>query len=197
MRLPGSPSLNHSHDRPRFHRGPGGPQDGFGPEGGRRHGGGFGGPGGGPRGPRRAGRGDVRLAILSLLSEAPSNGYGLIKTIAERTNGAWRPSPGSVYPTLQQLVDEALVVATGDGRGTEYALSDAGTAFVAENGDDLARAWAASPGHTKAEASLHESIMKLRGALQQLRHSATDAQREAATATLDETRRALYLILAD
>ena len=114
---------NDDHDMQRrdarFHHDPS--HDG--PQGrGRGHGfGGFG-PGFGPgfgrgfEGRGRASKGDVRSAILSLLSEGSSNGYGLIKAIAEKTGGAWRPSPGSVYPTLQQLVDEELIEATGFGR---------------------------------------------------------------------------------
>src|SRR5690606_12085038 len=68
----------------------------------------------------RARKGDVRHAILSLLAEAPSNGYGLIKAIHERSHGAWRASPGSVYPTLQQLVDEGLIAPSSDGPRPEY-----------------------------------------------------------------------------
>ena len=76
----------------------------FGPEmGGRRgrHGGGR----------PRVRRGDVRSAILDVLAGAdePVNGYQVIQQIAERSDGAWRPSPGSVYPTIQQLQDEGLV----------------------------------------------------------------------------------------
>ena len=67
--------------------------------------------------------------ILSLLAEGSSNGYGLIKAIEEKTGGAWRPSPGSVYPTLQQLVDEELISPTGDGRRTEYELTEASKAY--------------------------------------------------------------------
>src|SRR5689334_14343021 len=74
----------------------------------RRHGGP---PGwGGTRGPR-ARRGDVRAALIVLLAEEPLNGYQLMQAIEERSGGAWRPSPGSVYPTLQQLEDEGLVKA--------------------------------------------------------------------------------------
>lgn len=187
--------------------------DGFGPQGGPRGAGrgpfgpGFGpggpgpfGPGFGPRGGgrgRRAGRGDVRLAVLSLLAEAPSNGYGLIKAIAEKTGDAWRPSPGSVYPTLQQLVDEGLVTTTGEGRSTEHALTDEGRTYVADNAEAIAATWASTPGLSAADAAFHESAMKLRGAIQQLRHSGTDAQKEAAATTLDEARRALYLLLAE
>lgn len=178
------------------------------------HGGGFGmGPGfgqGGPgfagagrgfgpgaRGSRRAGKGDVRSVILSLLSEGPSNGYGLIRAIEEKTGGAWRPSPGSVYPTLQQLVDEELIAPIGDGRRTDYELTAAGTAYLAEHADDLKKAWAATPGQSDADAAFQESVGKLFGVVRQFRFNATDAQRTAAIEKLDEARRALYLILAD
>ena len=66
-----------------------------------------GGPFGGGRGRRR--RGDVRTAMLMLLAEEPRNGYQLMQTIEERSGGRWRPSPGSVYPTLAQLEDEGLI----------------------------------------------------------------------------------------
>jgi DNA-binding PadR family transcriptional regulator len=176
----------HGHGGPGF--GPGGFGPGFGP-------GGFGPRGFGPGGGRRANRGDVRAAILSLLAESPSNGYGLIKTIAEKTSGTWRPSPGSVYPTLQQLVDEELITAVGEGRRTEFTLTDDGRAYVAEHEEELANAW-----NTEADGNMqefHQSIGKLMGVVHQFRAAATDEQRRAAIEKLDETRRALYLILAD
>ncbi|MCR1162109.1 MULTISPECIES: PadR family transcriptional regulator [Micrococcaceae] len=197
----------HEHGRGRFNRGkgrrgpgghggggfgPGGFGPGFGPGG---FGPGFGPRGFGPGGSRRANRGDVRAAILSLLAEAPSNGYGLIKTIAEKTSGAWRPSPGSVYPTLQQLVDEELIVAVGEGRRTEFTLTEDGKAYIAEHEEELANAW-----NTEADgtgAAFHQSVGKLMGVIHQFRAAATDEQRQAAIEKLDETRRALYLILAD
>jgi len=169
--------------------------------------GGFGGPGpfggfpgfgpGGHRGGRgRARKGDVRLAVLSLLADAPSNGYGLIKAIAERTDGVWKPSPGSVYPTLQQLVDEELIVAGDEAAKGEYSLTEAGRAYVAEHADAVEAAWAATTGD-EASDEFRESLGKLFGVVQQFRSGVTDAQRAAATAKLDETRRALYAILAD
>jgi DNA-binding PadR family transcriptional regulator len=171
--------------------GPGFGPGGFGP-------GGFGpggfGPGFGPGGFRRASRGDVRWAILSLLAESPSNGYGLIQTIAEKTSGAWRPSPGSVYPTLQQLVDEELIEPVGEGRRTEFTLTEAGKAYVAEHAEDLSNAWNAD-----AEGSMpafHQSVGKLMRVIHQFR-AASDEQRNAAAEKIDEARRALYHILAD
>ena len=71
--------------------------------------GGRGGPWGGRGGGGRARRGDVRAALLLLLAENPQNGYQLIQEIERRTEGVWKPSPGSVYPALQQLEDEGLV----------------------------------------------------------------------------------------
>ncbi len=196
---------NSDHHPLRFHHGAGEHGHGF-PgagfprgafPGGAAFGGFPGGPGFGPRGPRRAGKGDIRSVILSLLSEGPSNGYGLIKAIAEKTAGAWRPSPGSVYPTLQQLVDEELIASNGDGRKTEFDLTDAGRSYVAEHADDFARAWEATPGRSEQSGAFFESVGKLMGVVHQFRHSATDAQRAAAIEKIDEARRALYLILAD
>ncbi|WP_157000157.1 PadR family transcriptional regulator [Agromyces terreus] len=181
------------HHAPEFghpHRGPGAWGDPF-----------VGGPGFGPgfggRGGRRRSKGDVRAAILSLLAEAPANGYAIIKAVAEKTEGAWRPSPGSVYPTLQQLVDEDLIVAVGEGRKTEFELTDEGRAYVAEHEEELAGAWAALPKPSESATELFQAIGKLMGVAGQFRHGATDEQRAAAAAKIDETRKALYLILAE
>ncbi|HQA23021.1 MAG TPA: PadR family transcriptional regulator [Rhodoglobus sp.] len=150
------------------------------------------------RGRGRAGRGDIRAVILSVLSESPSNGYSLIKTIAERTGGSWRPSPGSVYPTLQQLVDEELIEAQGEGRRTDYVLTQAGEAYVKENSEELARAWeSGAPKRSAQELAFQQSVGKLMGVVGQFHHAASDTQRAAAVEKLDEVRRALYFILAD
>ena len=181
---------------------PGGP--GFDPETiaqlrrGLRHAGpAFAGFGPGPRG--RRSKGDVRIAILAILNdpETPSrNGYAIMKAIAEATEGGWNPSPGSVYPTLQQLVDEGLVTATGDGRSTEYSLTDEGRAFAAEHAEQLA-GWAKGEAPSDATRAVFESAGKLMAALGQFRHAATDEQKQAAAAELDKARKAIYLILAE
>jgi DNA-binding PadR family transcriptional regulator len=160
----------------------------------RQFGAGFG-PGFG--GPQRKRRGDVRLAILSLLKEKPANGYGLIKLIGERTDGAWTPSPGSVYPTLQQLVDEGLIEATGEGQRTEFQLTDAGTAYVEEHSDELAGLWAATDKQAARDAGLGESTGKLMAAVGQLRFGGSEDQRARAKAVLDEARKSIYAILAE
>ena len=87
---------------------------------------GFGGPGGPFGRPQRARRGDVRAALLTLLAEEPRNGYQLMQEIERRSEGVWRPSPGSVYPALQQLEDEGLVQSDETGAGKRFLLTDAG-----------------------------------------------------------------------
>ncbi|MFC5502849.1 PadR family transcriptional regulator [Lysinimonas soli] len=189
----------HGHDE---HTGRGrGGRGGFGP--------GFGGfPGGfGPEmmrdfaqawgGHGRARKGDVRAAILSLLAEAPATGYALIKGIAERTDQTWRPSPGSVYPTLQQLVDEGLVRQQGDGGRTDYELTEEGTAYVAEHKEQLDAAWQTAGPRGGVDQEFMASIGRLFDAVKQFPRSATAEQRAAATAKIDELRRELYRILAD
>src|ERR1700722_7199563 len=109
----------------------------FGPRG-RGMGPGFGPPfgPGGHRGRRR--RGDVRLALLMLLSlESPLNGYQLMQGLEERSDGRWRPSPGSVYPALAQLEDEGLIrsVDAEGENGRAFGLTDAGREHLAERGE--------------------------------------------------------------
>src|SRR5499427_9863508 len=112
---------------PRF-----GPREGFGLF--------FGGPGGFGRGPR-ARRGDVRVAALLLLAEGPLNGYQIMQEIEKRSDGLWRPSPGSVYPALAQLEDEGLVRTQADGDRRSYVLTDAGRAHVDERSEELGAPW--------------------------------------------------------
>jgi DNA-binding PadR family transcriptional regulator len=188
---------DHGHGRPGWSGSYSGHRDGAGFNVGAAGFGGFGPRGFMPPGPQRKRRGDVRIAILSLLSEQPRNGYGLIKEITDRSGGTWYPSPGSIYPTLQQLVDEELIEPTGEGKRTDFRLTAAGTEWVESHADELAKVWQSAEARIEADAGLHESIAKLMGVIHQLRFAATDAQRASAIEKLDETRRALYAILAD
>ena len=164
---------------------------GFGP--------GFGGPGR-PRGRRRGGRGgDVRAAALLLLSEAPKHGYQLIQEIGERSNGSWTPSPGSIYPVLQQLEDEGLLSFERiDGRKTA-TLTEEGTAYVAEHREQLGTPWESVPSdHPYADRK--ELMMGFKGLVQawkQVMEIGTVEQQRQATAVLDDARKAMYRILAD
>jgi DNA-binding PadR family transcriptional regulator len=174
-----------------------GREHGRGHRGGRRGGREYGFPGfGPPRGPR-ARRGDVRAALLVLLAEQPRNGYQLMQEIEERSDGVWRPSPGSVYPALQQLEDEGLVRIAPEGRKT-YELTDEGRAYVEENAEKLGAPWDAVKGDLGEGAwELMDAMRQIGMALFQLTHSGTEAQREEAKEVIHEARRALYRILAD
>ncbi len=173
--------------------GPGGRGRGWGPGG--RGPGGPGGPGGG-RGRRP--RGNVRAAVLALLVEEPRHGYSIMTELAERSGGLWRPSPGSVYPVLQQLQDEGLVTAEeADGRKV-FALTAAGRELVQQNPAEFAEPWSvAGPGPRQRVQTLFEGMTALGSATQQVARLGTAEQAERARAVLDEARRALYRILAE
>ena len=145
----------------------------------------------------RARRGDVRSAILSLLSQEPQNGYRLMKSFETATDGAWRPSPGSIYPTLTQLQEEGLIVATGEGRTTQFELTDSGRSHIVEHAEELDRAWKLATGQSDEDLAFHTSVAKLHGAIEQFRYAASDEQRVAGGKAIDDARRALYLILAE
>jgi DNA-binding PadR family transcriptional regulator len=119
-----------------------------------------------------------------------------MKQIAERAEGEWSPSPGSVYPTLAQLVDEGLIEPTGEGKGTDFTLTAQGREYVEQNADALEAIWAESTQGAPTRAAMRDSIGALMGVIQQFRF-ATDEQRQAAAEQLDETRRALHRILAE
>ncbi len=154
---------------------------------------GFGGPGGpggpGPfgRGPR-ARRGDVRTALLTLLAEEPRNGYQLMQEIERRSEGVWRPSPGSVYPALQQLEDEGLVRAEEtDGRKLFHLTEDGRAAAEASAGEGAP--WDA------ASDSVDSDVWELFGVARQV--GMAIFQIAQAQEVLRDARRSLYRILAE
>ncbi|MDO5093855.1 MAG: PadR family transcriptional regulator [Propionibacteriaceae bacterium] len=137
-------------------------------------------------------RGEVRTAVLLLLSEESMHGYQLMQTIAERTDGAWSPSPGAIYPTLSQLEDEGLVVVDGSGGRKQASLTEAGQAYVAEHREQWSSPLVAGDG-----PKLRELMHSLGDAVRQVGRNGTDAQREQVAKELTETRRRIYLILAE
>ncbi|MCB0861916.1 MAG: PadR family transcriptional regulator [Solirubrobacterales bacterium] len=162
---------------------------------------GFGGPHGrGPGRPgrgRRARRGDIRQAILLLLDEESRNGYGLMQEVEDRSGGAWRPSPGSVYPALSQLEDEGLVEMNETEGRKDFSLTDEGRKWVEENRDQIGSPWdAEGRGAPKELGSLMKSTKGLMMAARQVAHNGSQSQLEEARKIVDEARRKLYGILA-
>ncbi len=150
-----------------------------------------------PRGPR-ARRGDVRAAALALLAEGPRNGYQIIQEIGERSDGLWRPSPGSVYPALQQLEDEGLIRAeTPEGGRRQYALTDEGAEYVRTHPDEVQAPWdVVTRGVGRDAIELRGLIAQVAMAAVQVVRVGTDAQAEQAQQILTDARRSLYRVLA-
>lgn len=144
----------------------------------------------------RMGRGDVRAAVLALLAEQPMHGYQIIQEIEQRSGGAWKPSAGSVYPTLQMLADEGLIAAEeANGRKT-YSLTDAGRA-EADAAAERTVPWE-TPGQRDGGrmSALPKAGFELAQAVAQVGRTGTPAQVQQAVDVLDEARRRIYALLA-
>lgn len=145
---------------------------------------------------QRARRGDVRAAILRLLTEEPMHGYQIIREIEDRSGGTWKPSAGSVYPTLQLLADEGLVAAEEQNGRKTYSLTEAGRATA-----DEADAPAPWEGNGNRESGRHVVLAKagmdLAGAAAQVARTGSSAQADQAVEVLEDARRKLYAILAE
>ncbi len=154
---------------------------------------------GGPRGRgRKARRGDIRTAALLLLAEEPRNGYQIMQEVEQRSDGVWRPSPGSVYPALQQLEDEGLIRSEEiDGRKL-FAITDDGTALLAERGSDRPAPWEQMSGDVSSEAhELGRLMREVAFAFAQVMRTGSPDQMVKAREVLAGARRDLYRILAD
>ena len=158
------------------------------------------GPGGpmGPRGRGRGRRGHVRTSILALLIEGPLNGYQIMQTLSDRTAGAWRPSPGAVYPALSQLEDEGLIEAFDNDGQKAFRLTEVGKQEASQVEtppwqvvNDAMADW--NPSQVGA---LWQEYARLAGAAKEFTRNASVAEVEAATKVIAEARRKLYALLA-
>lgn len=139
----------------------------------------------------RAGRGEVRSAVLALLAERPMHGYQIIREIEERSNGSWKPSAGSVYPTLQLLADEGIILAEESNGRKIYSLTEAGREEVAQA--DESAPWDSTG---TGFAALPKAGIELAQAASQVGRTGTPEQVQQAVAILNDARRRLYSILA-
>lgn len=144
----------------------------------------------------RARRGDIRAAVLRLLSEAPMHGYQIIQELSARSEGAWSPSPGSVYPTLQLLADEGLVTSEESGGKKVFRLTEAGTATVAEMADQPAP-WEQAAIGGIGSSEYRQAAGKLAQAMFQIGKGGSALQVAAATEVITDARKKLYAILAE
>ena len=171
------------------HRGHGGRRGGPGPWGGR-------GPWG-PRRGRRRERGEVRAAVLLLLAEQPRHGYELLTELADRSDGQWQPSPGSIYPVLKRLAQDGLVEATHTEGKRVFSLTPSGVALVEAEGATWGQPWAQSTNpEDEAVDQLWTEGRQLGAAVRQVSELQDPEQIAAAIAVLVEARKRIYGLLA-
>lgn len=148
------------------------------------------------RGRRRRGRGEIRATLLTLIAEQPRHGYELMQAIADQTNGRWQPSPGSVYPALQALQDEGLIVVTPDEHNRGVAsLTDLGQKYMDDHADELMNA---SPAVDSSDGrvDLRRKVHAIGMAVKQVQAFGTTEQAKQAGEIVDEAQRRIYAILA-
>ena len=164
----------------------------------------------GRRGPRHRGfgergqwhggrmrRGDIRTALLAALTEAPGHGYDVMQSLEDKTGGAWRPSPGSVYPTLQLLEDEGLVRSSEHDGKRVYEITDAGREEAERRIEDAGGAPWELWGHGGHGIDMRHTIGDLAIALKQVEMQGTPEQVDRAVEIVRDTRRKLYQLLAE
>jgi len=143
-------------------------------------------------------RGDIRTALLAVLTEGPGHGYDIMRRLEDKSAGAWRPSAGSVYPTLQQLEDESLATSAESEGKRVYTITEAGAAEaerrVAESGG---APWAHGPGAGVHPGMLFRSVGALGLAGKQVVVAGTPAQLARAIEIVDTARQQIYRLLAD
>jgi DNA-binding PadR family transcriptional regulator len=143
----------------------------------------------------RAGRGELRTAVLALLAERPMHGYQIIREIDERSKGSWKPSAGSVYPTLQLLADEGFISSEESNGRKIHSLTEAGREYLAES--ETSAPWESSgTGAGPGFGALPKAGMALAQAAAQVGRTGTPKQVQEAVTVLEEARRRLYSILA-
>lgn len=146
----------------------------------------------------RVPRGNVRAATLLLLDEQPRNGYQIMQEITERSKGVWSPSPGSVYPALQQLEDEGLVRSQETDGQRLFTLTDAGKSYTEEHRAEFGSPWEALAGTVGDDVhELHSLMRQTMAAMVQVSQAGNPDQVAKAAQLLKETKRNLYRILAE
>ena len=141
-------------------------------------------------------KGDVRSAVLRLLNESPMHGYQIIHEIEERSGGAWKPSPGSVYPTLQMLVDEGLLDSKETKGRRTYSLTTAGVEVAAAETDKPAPWDTGFERPTGPRGTLALSGVKIAKAAAEVARVGSPEQMEKAAKIIDDAAKKLSAIVS-
>ncbi len=143
----------------------------------------------------RARRGAVIAAVLGALQDGPSHGYGIMDRLENQSEGRWRPSPGSVYPTLGRLASKGLIEVVTATEPKEFQLTDEGRAWLDSHSDSAepgeGMPWSAGQGQ-----GLRSAVSQLAGATKQVGRFGSDDQRKQAQELIEESTRLIYALLA-
>src|SRR5262252_3350727 len=142
-------------------------------------------------------RGDIRTALLATLTENPGHGYDLMQALEDKSGGVWRPSPGSVYPTLQLLEDEGLVRSTERDGKRVFEITDAGRAEAASRVEqDGGPPWETTGRGGRPGREARDAFAQLFRAFKQIAEVGSPEQIERGLAVITDARKQLYQILA-
>jgi DNA-binding PadR family transcriptional regulator len=142
-------------------------------------------------------RGDVRGEVLSALLEGPAHGYEVIRRLEEKSSGFWRPSAGSVYPTLQMLEDAGLARSSEQDGKRVYELTDEGRVEAEQQQSQAAPPWDADNPDIRGRFQVREAVGQLAMAAMQVARTGSPEQIERAAGVLRQARQGLYHILAE
>jgi DNA-binding PadR family transcriptional regulator len=144
----------------------------------------------------QAKRGDMSPIILGVLAEKPMHGYEIIRELEKRSRGFWRPSPGSVYPTLQLLEEQEHVTSRDEGGKKVYTITDSGR-------EEAKKAKDKGPWEQQGKPDF-EQMMKLRmliagsvGTMKHIMRHGTEEQQARAVEVIEEAKSKLEEILGE
>jgi DNA-binding PadR family transcriptional regulator len=147
-------------------------------------------------GPVRRGRGAIKAGVLLVLAEQPMHGYQLMQELSARSGGAWRPSPGAIYPTLQRLEDKGLVRSDDDEGRRVFSLTDTGRTVAERFAERGFKPWEVGA-VDQERGDVRREVGSLVDAFRQVFRTGTPDQRRRALRLMGDTRRAVYRILAE
>jgi len=144
---------------------------------------------------QRTPRGDIKYILMALLAEQPRHGYELIKELEERYGGSWKPSPGSVYPTLQLLEEGGYLISEQQEGKRVYTITDSGRELLAQRGDPLD--WMEKRSKPQQWMELGNAIADVGAAVMQVARSGNSDKISRVQEILTRVKREIYSILAE
>jgi DNA-binding PadR family transcriptional regulator len=140
----------------------------------------------------RRGRGDIKFLILEVLADGPRHGYDIIAALEEKSGGRYRPSAGSVYPTLQLLEEGGYITGEAVEAKRVFTITDAGRELLATRATETSEASEEDEG-----VDLRSAAMTLGAAVMQAARVGDEPARAKVHAILERARREIYAILAE